>query len=502
MKRKFLYIIVSIAVLAFAIRLLVGWEIFLKDPFAAKPSNATDMWTYQHYARQILEGKYSGLFYYQPFYYAIFLPAIFFFTGASNWGVFATQAILGGATVYLASLISARLFGKKAAIATAVLLAFCNTLIVYVPYMLIATLQAFWITLIFYLYLKTVREKKLRWWMVLGITTGCSILTRGNSWFFVPGLLFSALWIEFFATREKAFWKKILPAILFLFFVILPQAPFAWHNSKTLGKFSGPSTAAQSVLSLGNTPEAPPGGRNPGIGPGPMEYPPTRNIWADKINEISIFQRVWEWFKEEPLAFIELTFRKSLLFWDSREIPNNIDIAYNGKKSSSLQIIGLIPASIIIALAISGMLLLSPGLRRNKKQAMLYYFIVAYWMATAAFYILSRFRAPLIPLLGIMAGAYLERCVYLSQKKKQRLLKFALPCLLVGFFICYASYDVYRFGYESAIMRIVRPNGVIVEVSPTETMALDNGPETFGGWSYVKFEPYKVLEKKFSGLGE
>jgi hypothetical protein len=153
-------------------------------------------------------------------------------------------------------------------------------------------------------------------------------------------------------------------------------------------------------------------------------------------------------------------------------------------------------------LAISGMLLLSPGLRRNKKQAMLYYFIVAYWMATAAFYILSRFRAPLIPLLGIMAGAYLERCVYLSQKKKQRLLKFALPCLLVGFFICYASYDVYRFGYESAIMRIVRPNGVIVEVSPTETMALDNGPETFGGWSYVKFEPYKVLEKKFSGLGE
>jgi hypothetical protein len=39
------------------------------------------------------------------------------------------------------------------------------------------------------------------------------------------------------------------------------------------------------------------------------------------------------WAKSEPLAFLELSFRKALLYWDAKEIPNNIAVEYNGAKA-------------------------------------------------------------------------------------------------------------------------------------------------------------------------
>jgi hypothetical protein len=73
---------------------------------------------------------------------------------------------------------------------------------------------------------------------------------------------------------------------------------------------------------LGNTPESPPGGRNPGYA-GPMEYPPTYGMWMNKSNrqKITVPQRIINWFIEQPAAYLELSFRKLLLFWDYREIP-------------------------------------------------------------------------------------------------------------------------------------------------------------------------------------
>ncbi|OGV48848.1 MAG: hypothetical protein A2017_14310 [Lentisphaerae bacterium GWF2_44_16] len=498
MGKRFITVIIIIALVAFAIRLSVCRELCVNDPQVAMPSNVTDMATYMDCARKIMSGEYSGEFYYQPFYYAVFLPLAHLMFGKSIWAVLIMQSLAGALTVYIAAIISARIWGRVAGIATALLMTFSAAHIFYTPYMLLEVLQGFWIILLLYELMNAVKYKKWIYWVLCGLIAGMAILTRGNAWFFVPLLIAAA----FYSVRRRpGFPAKILPVIILIVFILLPQLPFIIHNTKVLGKLSGPSTASAAVLALGNTPEAPPGGRNPGLGPGPMEYPLSYHIWMKKKDEISIPSQILKWFREEPLAFIELTFRKMLLFWDYREIPNNIAFESNALKSPLLGILGFIPSSVIISLAIAGMLFFLKAAIKKFNIFILFYFVIAFWLAVSAFYILARFRVPGIPLLSVFAGGFSGYIVYYLRKRGfEKFLRKSLPPLFFGVMICFSFYEIYRTCFEAPLMRLARPNGVSVEISPTEKMILDNGPFTFGGWTLYKAPEGAVIEKKFSDV--
>ncbi|MFA7232148.1 MAG: hypothetical protein WC071_12830, partial [Victivallaceae bacterium] len=262
---------------------------------------------------------------------------------------------------------------------------------------------------------------------------------------------------------------------------------------------TGPSTASAPVLTLGNTPESPPGGRNPELPAGPMEYPPSYYSWLNTADQISIPVRIWQWFSSEPLAFIELTFRKLLLFWDYREIPNNVAFSSGREQSNLLRICGFCTTGLIAASALAGifMLISRTFKRRDLKLFLLYYFVLAYWLATAAFYILARFRAPVIPLLAIFSAIFLNRFWRLRKYDSRRAYLTGSTALLAGVFICFPAYDTYRENLEAAVMRLARPNGIKIELSDGRTMCLDNGPLTFGGWNPMELKPETVIGKKF-----
>ncbi|MBQ9774970.1 MAG: hypothetical protein IJW17_02905, partial [Lentisphaeria bacterium] len=74
-------ILFAAAVAAFVLRLFVSSELGainygLNSVYS--PSKLTDLATYMDLAQQVVKGEYTGVFYYQPFYYAVFLPAIYF----------------------------------------------------------------------------------------------------------------------------------------------------------------------------------------------------------------------------------------------------------------------------------------------------------------------------------------------------------------------------------------------------------------------------------------
>jgi hypothetical protein len=292
----------------------------------------------------------------------------------------------------------------------------------------------------------------------------------------------------------------MLPLFFLILLLILPQIPFAWHNSRVLGRFSGPSTAADQVLALGNTPESPPGGRNPGYA-GPMEYPPTYGMWMNKSNrqKLTVPQRILNWFIEQPAAYLELSFRKLLLFWDYREIPNNISYTQAREQSPWLRRLGFISSGFIIVFALAGLLLWSGRLRANIKLFLLYYFIIAYWGGTAAFYILARFRMPFIPLLAIAAAMGVEWIIRHWKIGGRAWLR-AIGALIVGYFICYQAYDLYRQNIEASLIRLTRPAGIQVKMTDSSYMLLDNGPITFGGWNLMTLNANKIIGKKFIDL--
>lgn len=503
-EHPFRFILFLIFIVSFGLRIAISLELLKNDIQVANPSGATDMATYMELSQKIADGTYSESFYYQPFYYVVFLPSLIFIFGKNVLFILIVQSFISALTIIFASLSAAMLRGKKAGIYTALFLAFSSCLTLYVPYHLIETLQAFWLSLISYSAIIALKRKKIIIWIILGLLTSFAILTRGNIWFFVPGIILAA----FISGKRKSLKHSIIFPVLFFIAVILPQIPFSlWNYSKTK-HFSGPSTAAGAVLGLGNTPEAPPGGRNPGTGPGPMEYPETYMEWSAGQEKIPIIERIFDWAAAEPLAFLELQFRKILLFWDHREIPNNIAFEYNGKKSHIWRIFAFIPTSFLIVTFLScfffNLFLLLKTKKFPSSQFSIAkpiilnaYFVFAYCLATAAFYILARFRAPSLPLFAIFAGIFIRDLSNIFRKKSVEKLKIAFFAIFISIFIVFFSYDCYRY-YEPIIMKVVRPHGTQVKFDDKRLLVLDNGPLTFGGWEPLEIREKMEIIKKFT----
>ena len=512
MNKKFILLLLGISFLALVLRLGTAHDLQAANNgrnAVNYPSPATDMATYKRLAELISQGDFQDPFYianahkYQPFYNSVFLPLIYLTLGYSVWAVIIAQSLLGAATVYLVGLSTAKIWNRQAALIAALMTAFSQILILYTPYMLVATLQAFWLVLVFYSTISAFKSQKIIPWVTCAIITSCAILSRGNIWFLVPGIVAMATYsmvIKKYKSKTSWYkiWRSCAVALIFLLLVILPQVPFAYRNTVLLERLCGPSSDASTVLSLGNTPESPPGGREEGWGPGPMEYPLTYAVWTAKDSPVSVPIRIWRWFYREPLAFMELNYRKLLLFWDYREIPNNVSLEHALRQSDFLSY-GFLGSVFILIPALAGICLLTwrSFKKRDFKMLLLIYFILAYCLATMAFYILARFRAPLIPLLAILAGIFVNR-VWRICKNDQRHLY--IPYIIVfctSTFICFLAYDTYRMDYEATVMREVRPNGVSVSMGHEKMMYLDNGPQTFGGWEPVPFDRGADLKKQF-----
>ncbi len=502
-----------IFLVALALRIAVSIELFHNDVQVSRPSGGTDMATYVELSRKIADGSFSGPFYYQPFYYAVFLPAIIFVFGKGVLPVLLVQSFISALTVLFAALSAAMLGGRRAGAIAAILATFSSCLCLYVPYHLIETMQAFWIVLIAYISILASRRGDWRLWGVCGLIVSFSILSRGNIWFLVPGIALAS----FLGGMRRG--RPILFPLLFLAMVVLPQLPFSCWNHLRTGKLSGPSTAAGAVLGLGNTPEAPPGGRNPGLGAGPMEYPETYLDWSGHQDETGIAGRIREWAFSEPLAFLELQFRKVLLFWDHREIPNNIAFEHNGMKSLVWRFLCFVPTSVLlcgfVAWVVSAFLnfagrfrprnLATPSAHLFSPTLLCAYCVLAYWLATAAFYNLARFRNPSLPLLAIFAGIFADdavRTLRSGDESRGRRIRIAVLSMIFAVFVVFFSFDAYRY-YEPCIMKMARPRGTRVELSGGRTLILDNGPFTFGGWEMLELKEGMRIEKIFEagGLG-
>lgn len=493
-RRFFIKYLWLIAAGAFLLRMGTAWEFSSINGGCNNmlmPPEASDLHTYIKLGREIARGIFPKEFYYQPFYYGVFLPVIYLCTDFSLWAVVTVQAFLGGATTFLAGLAGKELFGRSAGLIAALFTAISTPLLLYAPFHQNETLQCFNLTLLFFLLLKALRKQSFFHWGAVGAVAGVATLTRGNILLFAP-LLLGALWLSTHVSVRKKAAFTLLGAGLFL----LVQLPFIVYNTRARGTLTGPSTAADAVLALGNTPEAPPGGRNAHLPAGPMEYPQSfHDFMAKSAKGISVPRQMLEWLSREPAAFLELQFRKLLLFWDGRELPNNVSLYGEGKFSKILQ--WLLPgrSCVLLACALGGMFLFAGSCFRKsmKRRTWLYGFIIIYWGAIALFYILSRFRAPIIPLTAIFAGAFLST-LFMRWKKWERQQRFkAVFCGAAGIFLTVGAYDYYADNLESAVMRFCRPQGTLVQGG-----VLDNGPFTCGAWTPAPLAEGTKLNKSFA----
>ena len=487
---------IGIVAAAFALRLASAVEMAnfnggLNTVFT--PSKASDLATYMTLAQEICKGGFPAAFYYQPWYYAVFLPVILL-TGAGVKAVIAAQIVCGTCAVIFAALTALLFAGKRGAVFTALLAATSVPLVFYTPFHQNETLQSMHLALMFLAALIALLKGKWQLFLAAGIVSGIAIATRGNI-----TLIFGYLFILtlVFPRRIKAK-KRLLNAAVLTAGAVLMVLPFSLHNTIALKRLCGPSTAGDAVLALGNTPEAPAGGRNPGLPAGPMEYPEAfHRTMSDTSHGVGLGKAMVNWMCREPLAFFELQIRKLLLFWDVREIPNNVSLEGEGRTSSVIGALRMTGFEYFLPICgLAGLLLAAACFKvRDVRLWWLAGFIVIYWGSIALFYNLSRFRAPVFPVLAVAAALLLRRRI-----KCRKIVKAAV--LLFAFFVSVSLYDCYRL-WEPQIMRVARPDGTLVPpaIGSRQYDLLDNGPFTFGAWSEVKLAPGTAVGKKFSHPG-
>jgi hypothetical protein len=127
---------------------------------------------------------------------------------------------------------------------------------------------------------------------------------------------------------------------------------------------------------------------------------------------------------------------------------------------------------------------------------LLLYFIIACWFATAAFYNLARFRVPVLPVLAVFAGGFIQSSVLGIRFKNRKNIIKNTAALTASLFIVVYAYNFYRFFIEKNIMKIVRPYGTVSYLKDKIAVE-DYGPVTFGSWALIPFEKGSVFQKNF-----
>lgn len=470
MKKHFLHILLAITAFALLLRAVVCFQL-ADSPEVKKPNSQTDMATYLKLAQDVRNGNFPEFYDYQPFYYTAVLPLL---TTQSNSRIplLVFQTIIGAATVYLTGLVAAMIFGRRFAWLAALLLALSRFHVFYTPFALYEVLQSFWTILLFFLTLKAYKHNTWIYWLLATVTLSVAILTRGNALLFLPILLAAA-----FYRNKKHLLRTTAIAAALCAIAWLPQLPFAIKNYNYTGRWTGPSTAAPKVLALGNTPEAPAAG---------LAYPLTYSKWVQQSDENtkSMMTNIFQWFLSEPLAFCELKFRTLLAFWDSEEIPNNVNIDVHGKPFSFiLRSALMVNFGLISMLAIAGIILLSR--RRAGRCRLLIAFTLMFCFATIAFYMLARFRVAILPLLCILAAgavndiAVIRKLPLTLDKRKKATI---LACFAVAFsaYVAFLALPLYKLVYEADVHALLQPDGIAVVFPYDVALIHDHGPLPMG----------------------
>ncbi len=477
--------------MALVIRLLVLRELGADDPRVYSPPESTDMNTYVTLSEDIYRNGSCGEFYFQPLYYAFFMPAIYVLTGGLTLGaVLFVQCVLGALTVWLTGLCTALMWNRTAGLIAALLVALCRDMIMYASYFQIETLKTFLLVLLLFTVILAYRRRSSFLWMTSGLVCGLIILARANAVVFFLSTLVLLLWPYLKKLRVKPFKifnKDLAHILIFSFFAFVTVLPYCIYNSILAGDISGVSIAGPQIFALASNPESPSGS---------FTYSTTYMNWTSDGGK-NVAKHFLKWLGEQPLAFSELYLRKLLLFWNAGEIPDNISFEKQKDFSFILRNIRFIPAGFYISLFFSALICFAGKIFRKPTLIYLVLLVAIYWLVMGFFSIVTRYRVAILPLLAVFSGIFIYAACrkYFTSTKKSPVARFFLIAMAFSFMATYFGYDAYRFNLEKYALRIARPNGDVIDLGD-RIMMMDHGPLAQGSWKFFLASPGDAIVKK------
>ena len=391
---------------ALAIRLVHVWQI-RSSPFFY--TLIGDGLSYDTWARQIASGDWIGrdVFYQTPLY-PYFLGTLYAL-GSGLGAVRVGQAFIGAASCVLLAYASGRFFGARTGLVAGVMLAIYAPAVFFDGLIQKPVLDVFFICLALALLADLMAEPmKPRRWLALGLTLGALALTRENALLFVIAVPAWA-WIYYKALGRARF-TMVGPLLLGAALLLLPVAA---RNAAVGGGFHLTTSQFGPNFYIGNGPRADGGYVALVQGHGTAEFERTdATQLADHAagrslspGEVSTY-----WTREalgaiaaQPLRWIALEGRKFRLVWSSTETMDTESQDAYVQWSTVLRVLSpLAHFGILAPLALLG-IWITRG--EGRRLSLLYVLLVTYTASVLVFYVLARYRYPMVPFLIIFAAA-------------------------------------------------------------------------------------------------
>ncbi len=401
--RDVLRVILLIALIALAVRVAYIVEV------RAHPLMTTttgDPQVYDLRALEIAGGQWAAddVFFHSSPVYPYILGTIYTIFGQSYAAVRIIQSLFGVGSCLLLFSIARALFGPEQGLIAGVIAALYAPFIFFDAEILMITYVIFFGLLSVWLLLRY--QDRGRLWLALaaGASVGVSALGKPNMLLFVPA---AALWISWLFRGTDRARGSLRAAALVVVGTVIVIAPMTIMNAVVADDFVLTSSNGGINFWIGNNHGAdgtflvPQNMRTDLYAQSKMaaEVAVGREL---KPSEVSSY-----WFGEgmkfvisQPGAALQLLGRKLLLFWNAYEIPNHYDINYFRQTS---KILGLDPFVFgwIVPFGFLGMYV---SRRSWRKYALLYAFGLAYLISLMPFFVTSRYRLPVVPVMIVFCA--------------------------------------------------------------------------------------------------
>ncbi|MFH1689062.1 MAG: glycosyltransferase family 39 protein [Candidatus Eisenbacteria bacterium] len=370
-------------------------------------------------AMEIAGGQWLGdeVFFHSSPVYPYFLGLIYKLFGHNYSAVRVIQSLFGIGSCLLVFSLARKLFGNREALVAGVIAA------LYAPFVFF-DFEILMITFVLFFSLLTIRllmayRENPTIWLALasGAAVGVSALGKPNVLLFVPAALFWLWWALRGTERARRAWQG---AVLLVLGTVVVVAPMTISNYVTAGDFVLTSSNGGINFWIGNNAQA----DGTFLVPADMRadlYGGSK-LAAEKAlgrtlspSEVSSywFGEGLDFVKAHPGLDLKLLGRKLLLFWNAYEIPNHYDLNYFKTVSKTMRFDPFVFRWVIPL----GFLGIYASRRNWRKLLLLYLFAGAYLVSLLPFFITSRYRLPVVPVMIVFCA---HGVVWLWQRLKAR----------------------------------------------------------------------------------
>jgi len=410
-------------VLALVVRLAYLYESSDNPTFTTPIMDSAD---YDSLARSLVGGGKPGTsLFWQSVFYPFFLFVAYGLSGSSIVAAKLVQAVIGAATCALTYRLGRVVFDLRTGILAGIMTALCGPLVFFEGELLATGWAAFWAVALVLLFCRCdgrVREAAKHgdqgragssvtnvtftfFW--LGLCGALAVITRPT---FLPVFLAGCVWLGLTLHGAGNAGRRILlAASSVLAGFLLIALPVAAVNQTQTGHFGMMPASGGVNFYIGNNPRAEetvswrPGRQWDELARMPEQHGIVDNPWA---RQRFFYGQTWEYVRDEPADFLGGLARKGVEFVSAREMPRSVDVYVFHEWSHILTSLVWkagrfgFPFGVLLPLV-----LIACVHKRHEIPCPVWLMTIVYSLSTILVLTASRYRAPLLPVVCVLAAA-------------------------------------------------------------------------------------------------